>query len=1250
MSQQSSLPDLLSQQFGRVRKRLIGLALVNGLSLSVLVASLFVAGIIGLDLLVELPRFVRVGFLFAVPIVGVFVFLWHGLFPAVRRTQQSEIAAIVDAAHPELRERLLTVVELAESSQRGEDVGSPVMQQMLLNQTMSFAQSHDFSDVLDGRRVVRSCWMGGIALIGLLLPLLFATEAYASLLTRFLYPWGNEERIQNLVLTIEQPDRVVGKGDDVEILVYPSWRFHSGEFPKSANINWTHQQEKAQFRRLDWNEDRQCYSIRLPRIMSSFDYDVSAAGARTRQHRIEVVERPNISRFIVDVIPPAYTGLPAERYDPLPTEIEVIEQSRLELELVFDRPVVRAEILWLDGSLPNLQGASRIEETVQGLPVRFRTELPISDDGLSAVWDLKAALDQPSGRFVIRVFDVNQLTSRQEMIRRLTVRPDMAPRIEFVDLPPTTEARPNDILRLRVNAVDDYGLATVELHCEWLKHNTRESLVIPVPESRYNGKSLEYEFQLDLSPLDLEPGTPVTVRARATDERPIPGPNESWTNLVNLQIRVDAKAAGDQQLAEKQDRLNQAMDQLRAGIEKQKQSLRKQRNQAQASPGENSEKRKDQELEEVTEQIRKLSEQLDKLSAVLEQQPVLQSLAERAKMIGEQSLSDAAEQSRQAADAEGSQKQKLLSKASDHLQKAGKDLDAIQKEFQQFAQMQRDLLDLNRIADQVEKLATDVEGLNSRRVRDARDIPARQQWQQEHRQLVSQHQSLEGDLETVLEKHPGLMDKARESLQQRMIALSEQAERLARQQQSLADSELQKGSAEGAEKTGEAVSSPEKAAINSLDYQLELLQQAKMLSSEVRQLGLKDSILNRRAPAFPDAARQTSEALQKLNFDEAAENAAKAAERSRMLAEELSNPEGPAIPERLQQRATEVAETQQAVAKTIQQLAESPTLQQEFFDQLQQRTQQQMADLTGELKKRSRDFKLDRIDRDAQGELAEQAGRQSAHAESEMKTAADERQKNQPEAATEATAHGVEALRRAAHLSRQASEGVNAKRPTDTDVPGEVGRQIAESSRRLSEAGELLSQLQDIAKERPGTQESNQNPETAKSPSQQDSSEQAGGKPSESSSKKSEDGSSKAPGEGNGKPEQQAKSEGKSAEETVTSTTLREAAQGLRLAAEQMGIARNQENEDRQSEHTGRESQHSTSNDAANQAFTAEAHLQALERSLGQGSHREWGKLPGTLQTEMIESAQRTRDPAYRGLIRRYFEEISKTRAPDLTP
>lgn len=105
----------------------------------------------------------------------------------------------------------------------------------------------------------------------------------------------------------------------------------------------------------------------------------------------------------------------------------------------------------------------------------------------------------------------------------------------------------------------------------------------------------------------------------------------------------------------------------------------------------------------------------------------------------------------------------------------------------------------------------------------------------------------------------------------------------------------------------------------------------------------------------------------------------------------------------------------------------------------------------------------------------------------------------------------------------------------------------------------------------------------------------------------------------------------------------------MREAAQQLGLAsRSQKSDDPNQQPGGRNTGESTGKISSETASNGEANLVELGKSLGKVTGRNWGQLPRNLQTELMESSQRPRDAVYGGLIRRYFEEISRSRPAQL--
>ncbi|MCA8993873.1 MAG: hypothetical protein KDA88_17945, partial [Planctomycetaceae bacterium] len=202
------LPDNLRQELLKLRGRLRGLAVASGVGITLVVAAVLLVVALGVDWMWDLPLTVRVSMLWAGIGVTIVTGLWTILRPLMRNIELNELAALVENANPELQERLLTAVELSRSDVEEGEVGSAIMREWMLKETLSQTKEIDFGEAADSRPAMRRCWMGSAALLAMVLPMIFATNAYALLLSRFFNPWGNYERLDNLILEVVEGDRM----------------------------------------------------------------------------------------------------------------------------------------------------------------------------------------------------------------------------------------------------------------------------------------------------------------------------------------------------------------------------------------------------------------------------------------------------------------------------------------------------------------------------------------------------------------------------------------------------------------------------------------------------------------------------------------------------------------------------------------------------------------------------------------------------------------------------------------------------------------------------------------------------------------------------------------------------------------------------------------------------------------------------------------------------------------------------------
>lgn len=913
----TELPEGLWVKLAELEQYVRQLDFVRGLGSVLAVAALCIATSLVADLTLELPLALRIGLLVSsicLTLAALYGMLWR---PWRRQRTDIDLASLVERAHPELKEGLVSCIELYDPAIPEQDRGSPLMRELSAKQALQQAAPLDFCDSISSRPAHRMAACGLVAWAILLLPL-GAPTSYRLLFARFLTPWRNLDRVATFWFDIDQGDRVVVRGSDVTLTAQP--RGTPADFPETVNLNWIDAQGESDIRKVDFDFEKKAYSTTIPHVMQDFQYYLTGAGNRSRNYTIHVVEAPAITAVTLQVQPPAYTGQPAKVLDGPPSEIEVLEQTGLRWKLIFNKPMVAAEWQWLSpGLVPNAghDQPARLPAEQANAPavdgdVSEKIKLVLSADKLSATWKTTATR---SGEFRLVARDEYGLMNNDAATRVLTVTPDLAPTLSVSGSPEGETAQATDIVPIDAEAADDIGIAELELHVEV---DAARKQVVKCPTRELGGTRLRYRFQLDLSSLQLKDGEMVGYRVRAADERPVPGPNETWSDQRMIRIDSQAKAPGTQELAAEQSQLQKFLKQLQEGVSQQQDNVEALQGDAQKAAEEQhpeeqqaTRDRRDQ-IELAADEQARLQAKLEQLSKALSQHPLFANLTEKTRALSEQEFNAAQKAISDAEQAEAKPQAEQLQTASQQLANAEQKLANLDQQLNKLAQLERDLLELHRLAANAEKLAQQLKDIERQR---QQPPPEETQQQRETRELLEkaeqnrladQQKDLLQQAEKLLQKQPELAQASREQLNQQINQLTQQAEQLSQPQQDLADKLQQQAQDAASEHEGLA------------EQQAKLQQSIQDLQQKLAkapQPGVQ--------PIDPQQVQQALEELQAGNLGAAAEQEQRLAEQLDQLEQQLKDAEEqraqakqPAnIARELARQQAEAARSAQAAAK-----------------------------------------------------------------------------------------------------------------------------------------------------------------------------------------------------------------------------------------------------------------------------------------------------------------------------------------------
>ena len=936
MAFQYVLPQAVTSQLDSLRRRVRRVAFLRGCGLFVaLSCGLLVAAML-VDFLFDLESSSRVvGFVgFCVVEAALFGFLL--VRPCVIRLKDAEVASLAEERFPELGERVSSLVELSDPDIPEAEKGSPLMRDLLEEETVQELARCDINEAVSSQPAIRRLSFGLGTLAFLILLLLVFPSVSSLLLARLFKPWGNYESVSRLNFDIEGADEFVARGSDIEITAKMTWRNGSDDpIPEPVELSWHSTDGNSDVRPLRFDPDLSAFTTAIPSVQDSLEFFVSSAGSRSQRYQINVLDRPEVLTAKLEITPPGYLGRPRSTIDGITGEITVFEHSQLALELTFSHPVESASIDWIAPTvlpesdlvvqqpvtLPKDDTAEPVRKTgthsnslvpVDSLPP---TRLAVAEDGLSAKGTL-AATTQGSFAFLLK--ESHGIQNAAEPHRQLMITRDQPPMLE-VPGGDQDRARPTDVYGIRVSAVDDVALEELELHV-----SSREGLnrVFKAPADLLGQESIEHEFRIDLADIAVKSGDFLKLQIRAIDGRPIPAPNEVWSAIRYVAISENSAAQGTGDVLARQEKIRQELQdiraQLRAAVE-QSDDLKKD---VQNSLDRKRQFAQQKAVETLASHEEELAGRIAELADQFSQHPLFGNLSEELWTLAAEHLDPVAMKLAESGRQELKDQVATLDENSAVADMVEEGLAGIAAKFDELAKLEKDLIELNRFAQRAKQLADDAVQLEQRR----EEIAASEasdtnpltdesvQRQQEDRQdlaesqqlLMEEQSELMAALENLVQQRPELLDAARDFQLDKLAELARRAGQIAEPQELLAES------------LRNDVEQSRQAAAPLAERQQAIAQQIEQLAAQANAQQGRRPV----TPIDPELARRIADELQQGRHDQAEELSQRAQEDLAELAKQLTeNAQLPADP---REAAAELARRQQALAEEIADAASSP--------------------------------------------------------------------------------------------------------------------------------------------------------------------------------------------------------------------------------------------------------------------------------------------------------------------------------------
>jgi hypothetical protein len=460
-------------------------------------------------------------------------------WPAWRqRLRLLSVAQRIEQRFPELGDRLSSSLAFLAEEEHDKLAGSATLRRAVVADTMSRADGLDFTKSIDGRSAWRM--MALAAAVLLVAGLLTAVHPSAARLVviRTLLPWSTAAWPRRHQLVVAKAPQRLPTGGDFEAVVIDE----AGKLPNVVTIVYQFEGDRPdqeQRREMALLDGKMIH--RLEGVTRSFRYRAMGGDDESMPwSELRVLEPPRIASLDVRVIPPAYTGWPAETASP---DFRALEGSRVELSGAVDKPIQSATLI--------LEGGAQQPDVGIAISGEGRSlKLPAQQD---KPWLLAAA-----NAYALELTSTEGFTTKPARYD-LRVMPDRPPVVMVEQPADNVTVTPRAVLPIRVLVKDDLAIVRVEL--KYLRSDESDEgeqtielyagpatvaavKTSPLKEGTLPGESRPVEFSWNLSELkNLAPGVTLTWHVAASDYKPQTGVSPAQRLAIISQEELEDRIA-----------------------------------------------------------------------------------------------------------------------------------------------------------------------------------------------------------------------------------------------------------------------------------------------------------------------------------------------------------------------------------------------------------------------------------------------------------------------------------------------------------------------------------------------------------------------------------------------------------------------------------------------------------------------------------------------------------------------------------
>ena len=683
-----------------------------------------------------------------------------GVFLRYRRSsiEQAELAAVLGQGQSELSEKVLSAWELANDPSQSTSTTAVYVEEQLCDQLEPRLAHLQREQPLTRRKTILVLAVL-VAVVAVIVGIAVAAASpFRQQASRMLTPWNEVLQAQNAI-QIMDPDRTVQKGSSVELVVSLTDPEDQKLIRESFRLVLHPDSDEAESFAMTSEADSDYWKGLIPSIEETTTYRVEIGELQSRVHEIHVIEPPNVESLEVTIQPPAYTHLPPQVVRNPDASIEVFEGSTVRLDLRLDRSVETAAI---DLTNEDDETAS-IDFMIDSEQFKGAVDLEVVD---RSVADL-------------RVAEREGYETTVESVARFNIRRDEPPAVRITSPDTSVTVRRDDVISIQIAAHDDFELGTMQLH---LNMGLEEPLVLPIDQWELQGDEYRATVQLDLSDLPLEEKSSLTYVARVSDRRPVPGPQEAFSDEHRLEFNDQAAAPGTEELDRSHQQIKDLIDRAREQL---KETAEKIDELEQNEDPDQDPKERQEEAQRLAGEQVQAARNLNELEQRLREHPIMDALANEVGELNEQKVQRAADDLQEWSEEPAGE----LNPIEDEIRDAEQQLADVERRFNDLAQLEKDLLELDRLANQAGRIAERVADTQQQQQPNAAgDQQPADIDPQEQRQLEDDIDRTSDRLNDLVKRHDELKDKVESAFRDRASEVADGLKDLAEPEDRIADS------------------------------------------------------------------------------------------------------------------------------------------------------------------------------------------------------------------------------------------------------------------------------------------------------------------------------------------------------------------------------------------------------------------------------------------------------------------------------